>query len=47
MNNELFAVLSAHAEWFTLKFGVAESGHYVFPFGRPAPNGLDQAHNDG
>ena len=37
MNDELFAVLSAHAQWFTKKFGAAEAGHYLFPFGRPAP----------
>ena len=37
MNDELFAVLSAHAQWFTEKFGAAEPGYYLFPFGRPAP----------
>jgi integrase len=37
MNNELFKVLSTHAEWFTEKFGITESEFYSFPFGRPAP----------
>jgi len=37
MNDELFAVLSAHAQWFTKKFGATEPAHYLFPFGRPAP----------
>jgi len=37
MNDELFMVLSAHAQWFTKKFGAAKPEHYLFPFGRPAP----------
>ena len=37
MNNDLFAVLSAHADWFTRKFGRAEAQHYLFPFGKPQP----------
>jgi integrase len=38
MNDELFAVLSAHAQWFTEKFGATEPAHYLFPFGKPAPS---------
>jgi integrase len=37
MNNELFLVLAAHAEWFTEKFGTAEPWYYLFPFGKPSP----------
>jgi integrase len=37
MNTELLKVLSAHAQWFTEKFGEAQPEHYLFPFGKPAP----------
>jgi integrase len=37
MNSDLFAVLSAHAVWCTSKFGPVDSGHYLFPFGKPQP----------
>jgi integrase len=33
MNNDLFLLLSAHAAWFTEKFGAARPEHYLFPFG--------------
>ena len=33
MNNDLFLLLSAHAAWFTEKFGAALPEHYLFPFG--------------
>ena len=33
MNNDLFVLLSAHAAWFTEKFGETRSEHYLFPFG--------------
>jgi integrase len=33
MNNDLFLLLSAHAAWFTEKFGAACPEHYLFPFG--------------
>ena len=33
MNNDLFLLLSAHAAWFTEKFGSARPEHYLFPFG--------------
>ncbi len=38
MNNDLFQVLSAHAEWFTRKFGTASPEHCLFPFGKPSPS---------
>jgi integrase len=37
MNAELFETLSAHAEWFTGRFGTAKPEHYLFPFGKPTP----------
>jgi len=37
MNNDLFLLLTAHAEWFTGRFGEARPEHYVFPFGKPQP----------
>lgn len=37
MNDELFMVLSAHAQWFTEKFTATKPEHYLFPFGKPAP----------
>src|ERR1035441_324021 len=33
INNDLFVLLSAHAAWFTEKFGSARPEHYLFPFG--------------
>jgi integrase len=37
MNNDLFVLLAAHAEWFTGKFGETRPEHYLFPFGKPQP----------
>lgn len=37
MNRDLFAVLSTHADWFTMKFSEALPDHYLFPFGKPYP----------
>jgi integrase len=33
MNNDLFVLLSAHAAWFTKKFGETRPEYYMFPFG--------------
>jgi integrase len=33
MNNDLFVLLSAHAAWFTEKFGETRPEFYLFPFG--------------
>jgi integrase len=38
MNNDLFLLLTAHAEWFTGKFGETRPEYYLFPFGKPAPS---------
>ncbi len=38
MNGDLFAVLSAHADWFTKRFGETRPEHYLFPFGKPTPS---------
>lgn len=38
MNSELFATLTAHAAWFTERFGEADATHFVFPFGIRIPN---------
>lgn len=38
MNTQLFAVLSAHADWFTDRFGATQMEHFLFPFGKPAPS---------
>lgn len=38
MNNDLVAVLAAHADWFTNRFGEANPELYLFPFGRPQPS---------
>ena len=38
MNRDLFAVFSVHSAWFTKRFGQAEAGQYLFPFGKPTPN---------
>jgi integrase len=37
MNNDLFLLLSAHAAWFTEKFGETRPEYYLFPFGKPQP----------
>ncbi len=37
MNDDLFALLTSHAGWFTHKFGEAKSEHYLFPAGKPQP----------
>ena len=37
MNDDLFALLSMHAAWFTKKFGETRPQHYLFPFGKPQP----------
>jgi integrase len=38
MNSDLIGVLSAHADWFTDRFGESKPGHYLFPFGKPTPS---------
>jgi integrase len=38
MNEELNALLSVHADWFTSKFGTPDPSWYVFPFGSPRPS---------
>jgi integrase len=38
MNFQLFEVLTAHAEWFTSKFGDTRPEYHLFPFGKPTPN---------
>ena len=38
MNQNLFDVLTAQAQWFTKRFGDAKPGHYLFPFGKPNPS---------
>ena len=38
MNNDLFALLSSHAEWFTDRFGDTRNQYFLFPFGKPTPN---------
>ncbi|MCC6341321.1 MAG: site-specific integrase [Bryobacterales bacterium] len=37
MNQDLFEVLKAHAEWFTARFGATDPEHFLFPFGKPMP----------
>jgi integrase len=37
MNNDLYLLLKAHAEWFTQRFGETRPEYYVFPFGKPQP----------
>jgi integrase len=37
MNNDLFLLLTAHAEWFTKRFGETRPEYYLFPFGKPQP----------
>jgi integrase len=38
MNRDLQAVLSAHLNWFTERFGDSIPAHHLFPFGKPTPN---------
>jgi integrase len=38
MNEDLFNLLTEHAVWFSEKFGKPAPGHYLFPFGSPAPS---------
>lgn len=38
MNGDLHQVLSAHAAWFTERFGAAKPEHFVFPSGSPLPS---------
>lgn len=38
MNPQLFEVFSAHADWFTRRFGDTRPAYYLFPFGKPTPN---------
>jgi len=38
MNEDLYQVLCAHAEWFTGRFGETKPEYFVFPFGSPLPN---------
>ena len=38
MNEDLFNLLTEHAVWFGEKFGRLAPGHYLFPFGSPAPS---------
>ncbi|MGO9242868.1 MAG: tyrosine-type recombinase/integrase [Bryobacteraceae bacterium] len=37
MNNDLYLLLSTHAEWFARKFGAARPEYCLFPFGKPQP----------
>jgi integrase len=37
MNEDLFVVLTDHAQWFTKRFGETKPEYYLFPFGKPAP----------
>jgi integrase len=37
LSAEMFAILSAHADWFTERFGTTQPQHYLFPFGKPSP----------
>ena len=38
MNPQLFAVLSAHADWFAERFGETRPVYYLFPFREPTPD---------
>src|SRR5450432_4556286 len=38
LNEELFEVLSTHADWFIDRFGEARPEYYLFPFGKPTPS---------
>ncbi len=37
MNQELFAALTAHADWFTEHFGSTKPEYFLFPFGKGVP----------
>ena len=37
MNDDLFALLSMHADWFAQKFGETKPEYFLFPFGKPQP----------
>jgi integrase len=37
MNDDLFALLSMHHDWFVQKFGEPKPEHFLFPFGKPQP----------
>jgi integrase len=38
MNEDLYQVLCAHAQWFTSRFGATKPEYFVFPYGSPLPN---------
>ena len=38
LNDDLYAVLSTHAAWFTQRFGETKPEYFLFPFGKPTPN---------
>lgn len=38
INDELGGVLAAHRLWFVEHFGEPESGHHLFPWGKPVPS---------
>lgn len=38
LNDELFEVLSTHADWFIDRFEEAKPEYYLFPFGKPTPS---------
>ena len=38
INNDLFVALSAHADWFTARFGETKPEYYLFPNGKPTPS---------
>jgi integrase len=46
MNQDLFEVFTAHAAWFTSRFGAAVPEHYLFPFGKPMPSDPTQPITD-
>ena len=37
INDELFAVMQAHQQWFIKSFGQPRPDHYLFPWGSPIP----------
>jgi integrase len=37
MNGDLYAIMTAHADWFTERFGQTLPEYHLFPFGKPAP----------
>jgi integrase len=38
MNEDLYQVLCAHAQWFTERFGETRPEYFVFPWGSPFPS---------